>query len=140
MSEPLTPEDQHDYIATLPLRAIVLIAEIEANGPIVGMQSIEPPGAASDNNGHVADISTFVAAAHRGVGVGTRLMQTLCAEARNRGFRKLMATIRADNTAAQGFYARSGFKIVGVLKGHTRYRGQLIDQVLSERLLVAGDA
>jgi L-amino acid N-acyltransferase YncA len=136
MSETLTLADQQAYISNFPKWGVFLVAEVESGGPIIGMQSIEPLGTPDGPNGHLADISTFVDAAHRGTGVGSELMHRLCAEAGVWGFRKLLATIRADNSAAQGFHARSGFRVVGLLEGHTRYRGRFIDQVLAERTLV----
>jgi L-amino acid N-acyltransferase YncA len=136
MAEPLTLSEQQDYIASFPPRGIFLVAQATAGGPIVGMQSLEPRGALADCSGHIGEISTFVDARFRGQGVGSALMLALCAEAKARGFRKLMATIRADNPRAQAFYVRSGFRIVGLLKGNTRYRGTYLDQVLAERLLI----
>src|SRR5690606_22902909 len=97
-------------------------------------------GNKSDANGHVGEISTFVAAPHRGHGVGSRLTEHLASEAMRKGCRKFVATMRADNQAAQGFYARVGFRTVGVLKSHLYYRGRFIDQVIAERVLVDGDA
>jgi L-amino acid N-acyltransferase YncA len=139
MFEPLSLADQQRYIASFPARGVFLVAELEAGGPIIGMQSVEPHGTAADANGHIAEISTFVAAAHRGAGVGAVLMRRLCDEARSRGLRKLVATIRADNASAQRFYERSGFRIVGLLEGHSRQGERFIDQVLAERLLVTGN-
>ncbi len=140
MFEPLSVADQQHYIASFPERGVFLVAELEPGGPLIGMQSIEPHGAATHTNGHIAEISTFVAAAHRGTGVGAALMRRLSDEARSRGFRKLVATMRADNDAARRYYVASGFRVVGLLENHTRYRELFIDQVLAERLLTVSNA
>lgn len=139
IAEPLTLKQQQAFIGRFPQRGVFLVAELKSEGPIIGMQSIEPHGALGDCNDHIGEISTFVARDHRGAGVGSALMQRLSEAARNKGFLKLMATIRADNSAAQAFYAHAGFRVIGLLKGHARYRGRLIDQVLAELILSTSD-
>lgn len=135
MSESLRLTEQEKYIVSFPTRGVFLVAEEVASGLVIGMQSIEPCGNASEPNGHVAEISTFVDAASRRSGVGSALMEALCINATKNGFRKLLATIRADNTAALHFYTRSGFRQIGILRAHLRFRGKYLDQVLAERLL-----
>ena len=56
-----------------------------------------------------ADISSFVLAEARGVGVGTALWQAMQPAARHRGLIGLRAVIRAVNTGAQAYYRRCGF-------------------------------
>ncbi len=135
----LTLEEQLLYITSFPSRGVFLVAELPAPYGIVGMQSIEPCGEADSPTGHVAEISTFVATAHRGRGVASALLQRLAPRAWANGIRKLSATIRADNPSAQAFYmSKAGFRLVGTLSNQLLYRGRYIDQVLAERLLNDG--
>ena len=141
MSDPLTPEEQLLYISSFPSRGVFLVAELPAPYGIVGMQSIEPCSEKGSPTGHVAEVSTFVAAAYRGRGIASALLRELSGQAWANGIRKLSATIRADNQSAQAFYlSKAGFKLVGTMSNHLLYRGQYIDQVLAERQLSDGDA
>lgn len=56
-----------------------------------------------------ADISSFVAAEARGLGVGGALWQATRQDAAARGLNGLRAVIRSVNTGAQGYYRRCGF-------------------------------
>ncbi len=137
MSERLRIEDQAKYIVGFPARGVFLVADVPTSNLIVGMQSIEPCGDASDANGHVAEISTFVDAAVRRSGVASALMEAMCIEATKKGFRKLTATIRADSAVALRFYARCGFREVGNLREQLHFRDNDIDLVIAEHVLGA---
>jgi ribosomal protein S18 acetylase RimI-like enzyme len=54
-----------------------------------------------------------VARDHWGRGVGSALMETLCAWARSNGFRTLHLEVREGNARALEFYARWGFASAG---------------------------
>lgn len=43
--------------------------------------------------------------------------------------------IRAANPGALAFYARHGFRTIGILRAHTRHQGRFLDQVLCERMI-----
>lgn len=58
-----------------------------------------------------------VAPAARGRGVGTRLMEALCEEAKKCGIAVLFLEVRQSNRAARELYLRSGFQEFGIRKG-----------------------
>ena len=61
-------------------------------------------------------------------------MTARSARAAEVGFRKILATIRADNPGAIAFYRTQGFERVGTLRAHALVRGRFVDEVLMERL------
>jgi L-amino acid N-acyltransferase YncA len=131
MSDPLTPQEQSLCITSFPSRGVFLVAELPAPHGIVGMQSIEPCGDEGGPTGHVAEISTFVAAAYRGRGVASALLQELVRRARANGICKLSATIRADNPSAQAFYlSKAGFRLVGTMRSQLFYRKRSMNRAL----------
>lgn len=64
-------------------------------------------------------------------GVGRRALDLLIGEAQQRGLKKLLAEVRADNAASLDLCHKAGFLSVGVLRQH--YRGHSV--VLLERML-----
>jgi len=92
-------------LAARPRRDYVVL---ETDEGIVGYAGL-------DHGGEVADVMTIaVAPAGRGRGLGSRLLAELEDRARRRGAAYLMLEVRADNTAARGLYARSGFAELAV--------------------------
>jgi L-amino acid N-acyltransferase YncA len=135
MADPLTVQDQVNYLCAFPDPELFLLAEDHATGRLAGMQSLEPYRPGEPALVHVGEISTFVAEAFRGQGIGSLLAEHLLPAAQRKGYRKVMALIRADNPGALAFYARQGFRTVGTLRGHTRHQARFLDQVLCERMI-----
>ncbi|MBV9213688.1 MAG: N-acetyltransferase [Actinobacteria bacterium] len=88
--------------------------------------------------GGVGECSVYVAADHRGRGIGTALCEALAAEAERQGFYKLLGKLFTTNEASNRLVRRCGFREVGVHLCHGRLGGGWRDVLLVERLL--GDA
>lgn len=54
------------------------------------------------------EVGMLVEDAHRGRGIGTRLVQQVAAQARSRGYRTMLCLVDPENPAAEGALARSG--------------------------------
>lgn len=134
MNEPVTLTDQLEFVHTFPARGVFLVAVHPDTGQIMGMQDVVP---LSDESAwrHVGAISTFVALNAQRQGIGAQLCAAMFEAARAKGFRKLSATIRADNPHAVAFYLRQGFRLIGTAQQHALIRGRYVDEVLAERLL-----
>jgi L-amino acid N-acyltransferase YncA len=137
MDAPFTVDDQSDFIRGFPARGIYLAAVRDADHAVVGIQDVMPR---SESNvfRHVGEISTFVAMGCHRQGIGARLCQATFAAAQTQGFRKLCATVRADNPHALAFYQGHGFHVVGTAHQHAFLRGQYIDEILLELNLAKG--
>lgn len=134
MDTPLSPEAQAAFIRDFPARGVFHVAVSQADGALVGLQDVVPLSSEA-TFAHVGAISTFVALAVHGRGVGLRLSEVTFQAARQQGFRKISATIRADNPRAVAFYRRLGFRLIGILREHALVRGGYVDEVLAEKLI-----
>ena len=100
---------------------------------VLGLQDVIPhPAPAS---AHIGEISTFVALSNHRGGIGRRMCQASFADAHSRGYVKLMASIRADNSSAIAFYEAQGFQVIGTSRGHARVGDRYIDAVFAECML-----
>lgn len=98
----------------------------EQGGELVGYAGVLAPSGSTD-----ADIQTIaVAPAHRGAGLGRRLMIELLDYAASSGARAVFLEVRADNSGAQQLYASLGFTVLGV---RPRYYKGGIDAVVMKR-------
>jgi ribosomal protein S18 acetylase RimI-like enzyme len=104
MRDEVTEADQRTFIETFPDRGVFHVAVSTPDDRIVGLQDIMPA-----TDAHTGEISTFVALEHRGRGIGSRLMTATLEAARERGYARIVATIRADNEHAIAFYRGQGF-------------------------------
>jgi len=133
MDEVLTVADQASYILAFPACGVFHVAvDREDDRRVLGLQSVEPVST-SRSLRHVGNISTFVHLARRGTGIGRHLTRATIDHARPMGFRKLIATIRADNPDALSFYSSQGFETIGTAREHALIRGRYVDEVLAER-------
>jgi len=97
----------------------------EQSGSIVGWSSLSR---FHDRFGYrfTAENSIYVAAPHRGRGLGSALMQPLLEAAHRRGIHSIIAVIDATNEASVRLHARFGF----VQVGHFREVGHKFDRWL----------
>lgn len=83
-----------------------------------------------------ADIQTIgVAESARRQGLGRVLMQSLIAEARERGATELFLEVRADNPGAQALYTGLGFESIAVRPKY--YQPDGVDAIIMRLTIVA---
>lgn len=131
-TEPRTPEDIVRWLADRDSRHPVIVAV--AGEEVVGWSSLNRFNPRRVYGG-VADFSLYVAREWRGRGVGAELMEALEARAWELGFHKLVLATLAHNEAGMRFYARRGFRHVGVYEEQGRLDGRWVDLVLMEKVL-----
>jgi L-amino acid N-acyltransferase YncA len=83
----------------------------------------------------VGEFSVYVARSARGRGAGRAAMEALLAEARARGFWKLVSRIFPENEASLALCRALGFREVGVYRRHGKLDGEWRDVVVVELLL-----
>jgi phosphinothricin acetyltransferase len=81
----------------------------------------------------VAEVSIYVAEAHRGQGLGRRLLAALIGESEAHGIWTLQAGIFPENRASIALHKRLGFREVGVRERIGQREGRWRDTVLLER-------
>jgi L-amino acid N-acyltransferase YncA len=133
MNEPFSVDDQIEFIRSFPSRGIYHIA-VDNSQKAVGIQDVMPISS-SNVFKHVGEISTFVALDAQRQGIGQRLSTTTFNTAKELGYIKLRATVRADSPHALSFYQSQGFEVIGIAEQHAMLHGKYIDEVLFEKFL-----
>lgn len=99
----------------------------EAEGEVIGFQWLGPhPDLPEDT----ADVATFVAPGRHGIGTGSALWEATREAARARGWRFVVAVIRADNEAGLAYYGSRGFEDVDRLPRQRLGDGTIVDKVV----------
>lgn len=81
----------------------------------------------------VAEVSLYVAAGHRGQGIGKRLLQAVIESSEGHGIWTLCGATFAENTASIRLQQSCGFRIVGRRERIARHHGIWRDTILTER-------
>ncbi len=138
MDTELSVAEQLEFIRSFPERGVFKVAVCKEGGKeddIVGLQDVVPLETGSEVVQAIGVISTFVALSSHGQGVGRSLSAATFSKAKELGFTKLSATIRADNPSAVAFYLSQGFKIIGTAQNHAFVQDKYVDEVFAEKLL-----
>jgi len=130
----VTKETQRYFIQTFPKRGIFHIAICNETQDALGIQDITPISPSPALH-HVGEIATFVSLNNHRKGVGRTLSQKTFLAAKEMGYKKISAMIRADNAQAIAFYLNQGFRQIGIAEKHAIINGQYIDEILAEKLL-----
>jgi L-amino acid N-acyltransferase YncA len=129
----VTAEEERAFISGFPARGVFHVAERAEDEVIVGFQNIEPFATYTDAFAHVGIIGTYVDLSGQRQGIGRLLFEATRLAAKEKGYEKFSAFVRADNAAGLAFYKRIGFEMIGVAKRHAKIKGKYIDEVLIER-------
>src|ERR1043166_9551963 len=81
----------------------------------------------------VAEVSAYVAAAHRGQGIGRKLLEAIIGESERHGIWTLQGTTFPQNVASLRLQQACGFRIVGRRERIGQLHGVWRDTVLTER-------
>lgn len=103
-----------------------------ADGDIAGWAALSPVSSRKVYAG-VAEVSVYVAAAARGLGVGTALLRKLIADAEANGVWTLQASIFPENLASIALHTACGFREVGRRERIGQMHGVWRDTILFER-------
>jgi phosphinothricin acetyltransferase len=129
---PRTPEEQTNWMAAHSGVYPVIVAD-EA-GEVIGFASLSPyrprPGYAT-----AVEDSIYVAAGHRGKGVGGALLSEAVVTARTHGFHSVVARVGAAQAASVALHRACGFDLVGVEREIGRKFSRWIDVTILQRLL-----
>ena len=104
----------------------VFVAEVE--GDVVARLSLTRDPHPS--SAHVADLGVMVAASHRQLGIGTRLLEEAVGWARAAGIVKLELHVFPWNEPALRLYESFGFEREGYRRDHYEREGDYVDAIL----------
>jgi L-amino acid N-acyltransferase YncA len=123
----LTLEQGESLIEGLGPRSALFIAEV--NDAVLGVQIVEPLAPDVKAKDHVAVVRTYVYRNLRRQGVGRKLVNEALGLARQQGYEKAVALVRASSSAAQAFYRELGFIPKMMLERQIKIEGQYDDEV-----------
>lgn len=133
MIKAFTLEEEINFIKNFPERGIFHVATNEDN--VVGFQVVEPFSTLTAAFDHVGIIGTYINLTLRGQGIAKKLFEATFTKAKERGFEKLTAYVRADNPVALKTYQAQGFEIIGVAKRQAKINHIYIDEIFIEKFL-----
>jgi len=120
---PVSHQDIQNWMATT--NAVWHVAE-DSNGGLLGFQWVEPhPDLPND----ATDIASFVKIGQNGLGVGTALFEATKSAARDMGYRKIDAVIRADNSGGLAYYQSRGFETIRHIADARLEDGTCVDKI-----------
>ena len=120
----LTPDDMAARIDAVDGRLPFLVAEFD--GAVAGYACAAPWKSRSAYR-HTAESSVYIAPSHAGMGLGTRLYQSLLQDLREREVHAVLAGIALPNSASIALHEAFGFTKVGQLREVGRKFGQWLD-------------
>lgn len=139
-TEPKSLEDRREWFcAHGPDRPVLVAVERRAEGGGEGGGTVGWAAASdwSDRPAYspTAEVAVYVDAAHRGKGVGSRLLAELIEAARAAGVHVLLAQIVEGNEVSVRLHERQGFSRVGVLEEVGCKFGRRLDVLVMQKLL-----
>lgn len=135
MDEQISVDELIDFIREFPKQGVFNVAVDIDSQKILGTQEVEPLSVSENALKHVGVISTFVSLGSHRNGIGQSISHATFKQAKEQGFLKITATIRADNPQAVSFYQSQGFKIIGTARKHAFVQGRYIDEILMEKFI-----
>jgi phosphinothricin acetyltransferase len=103
-----------------------------SGGRVVGWAALSSVSARPCYAG-VAEVSVYVAADHRGHGIGRQLMLALIAESERQGIWTLQGATFPENEASLRLQQSCGFRQIGRRERIAQHRGVWRDTILTER-------
>jgi L-amino acid N-acyltransferase YncA len=133
MVQTFTLEEEIDFIKNFPERGIFHVAVAE--NKVFGFQVVEPFSTLTAAFDHVGIIGTYVGLTMRGQGISKKLFEATFIAAKEKGYEKLFAYVRADNPVALKTYQAQGFDIIGIAKRQAKIAGKYVDEIFIEKFL-----
>lgn len=126
----LTLQQECEYIRNMENGSKSLMLGAFFRGRLVGVGSITPPSAV-DRVRHREGLGIAVVRSCWGMGIGTALLQTLIAQAKNTALEQLELEVVSTNERAIHLYERHGFETFACHPRKLKYRdGRYADMLL----------
>jgi phosphinothricin acetyltransferase len=107
---------------------------VKHGDPVVGFGLLKPY-LLPDTLERTAEVSYFLLPEHTGLGLGSRMLEILCAEALARGVDNLLANVSSLNQGSLRFHERHGFVQVGRFPKVGRKWDQDFDLIWLQKVL-----
>jgi phosphinothricin acetyltransferase len=107
-----------------------LVARLD--DPVIGWAALSPVSRRPCYGG-VAEVSVYVAARHRGGGIGRELLTAVITESERHGIWTLQGATFPENQASLHLQAACGFRVIGKRERIGQLNGVWRDTILTER-------
>jgi RimJ/RimL family protein N-acetyltransferase len=128
-----TEDQQRQQIGRILAEPNSTILVAECDGKIIG--HVAALGGSYRRNRHTAHMVIGILRAFTGLGLGTRLLETLEQWARSHEIHRLELTVMTHNERAIWLYSKAGYQIEGVQKDSLRVEGQYVDEYRMAKLI-----
>ena len=130
-TEPKSNDEQTTWFKAHGAQYPIVVAETD--GVVVGWASLSQY---SDRCAYTdtAEVSVYIAEAHRGKGFGRALLQKIVQHGKEMGHHVLLARIADGNDVSIHLFEAHGFTHVGVLREVGKKFGRLIDVYLMQKI------
>lgn len=135
-TEPKSPADRREWIASRSLRYPVIVAE--RAGRLVGWGALSAWASRPAWAGTV-EVAVYVAPDARGAGVGSALLAAIVERARAADHHAVIAQVVSENTASVALMHSAGFERVGELKEVGNKFGRWLNVELLELIVGKGN-
>jgi L-amino acid N-acyltransferase YncA len=131
----VTREEEADWLGSRLARIekgqlIGVVAEVD--GKMVANSEVEKRGSYMS---HLGYLGIAIKKGYRGIGIGTKIMQTLINESKKMGLEILILDVFDVNQPAKTLYKKMGFKEVGKIPKGIHKNGKYIDLIRMTREL-----
>ncbi len=132
--EPRTLEQRRQWYLERERDGYAIFVAVDVSGRVVGWSALNPYHSRCGYR-FTAENSVYVAAEHRGHGIGKLLLGPLIGAARARGLHAIIAAIDSSNEASIRLHAAFKFETVGVFKQVGYKFGRWLDVTYMELVL-----
>jgi len=130
-----TIESEEQYISGLDRGKNLLIAALAGDNVVGCLAALQADAGKWESTAHILHIGLHLRESYRGLGIGAEMLVYAEAWARERGFKKLEASIFTGNKRSLRLFNRAGFAEEGVRKIRVRVDNNYLDEVLVGKIL-----
>jgi len=127
-SEPLDAEEAQEWWEMHGKRSKLLVATDETG--VIGWGRLLPW---KQRGFDVVECLVYVDPVHHGQGIGSALLDELIREARDLGYRTIVASVATDNRSGLALFTKQGFEMVGTIKNAAHKFDRWMDITLVQR-------
>lgn len=130
-----TEEAERQHIASMdPARGMILVAL--DGGSVVGcLAALQADKGQRPHTEHIIELGLHLIESHRGIGIGTRMIQYAVEWATEHGFKKVVADIFTSNKHSLRVFTHAGFDQECVRKNQIRLGKEFVDEVCMAKYL-----
>lgn len=125
--DPVSVDDRRAWLLSHEGRYGVLVEVVD--GSVAGYVTLSPYRKGRRAFDGTCEIAYYLAAAHRGAGIGRRMVSSAIDLARRQGFRLMVAIVLASNRRSIALLEKSGFSVSGRLPAAARIGEHEIDHL-----------